>query len=142
MGPEKAFRRILDTYKRAWEQRNPSLATQLFTRDATYYEDPFDDKPARGHSDIRRYWEEAVAKQRDIEFTYQTLYTNEDHSVWGAEWTASYTKVETGERNELKGVLFCQLTRDKRKIKNFWEYWHLRGGAPSFTWREFRAKSE
>lgn len=140
MEPAKAFRKLLATYKKAWEQRDPTLATHLFTEDATYSEDPFDEKPARGHTEIQRYWEEAAAKQRNITFTCQNLFASEDREVWGAEWTAEYTKTETGETNILKGVLFCRLTKDGKKIKKFWEYWHLKGGKPSFTWREVREK--
>ena len=138
---ERAFRKILATYKKAWEQRNPILARQLFTKDATYCEDPFDERPARGHKEIQRYWEEAVAKQRNITFTYEDLYASGDREVWAAEWTAHYTKTETGEKNVLKGVLFCRLTKDGKRVKEFWEYWHLKAGTPSFTWRELTEKA-
>ena len=138
---ERAFRKILATYKKAWEERNPILASELFSKKATYREDPFDEEPAQGHSEIQRYWEEAVAKQRNITFTYGNLYASGDCKVWAAEWTARYTKTETGERNVLKGVLFCRLTKDGRRVKNFWEYWHLKAGTPSFTWHEIPKKS-
>lgn len=138
---EKSFRIILDTYKRAWEGQKPSLVLKLFVKNAIYQEDPFDERPARGHAEIQRYWQEGASKQRDIKFTYRNLVSNNDGSVWGAEWTAEYTKRQTGERNELRGVLFCQLAKDGKKIKKFWEYWHFRGGEPSFSWREMTAKS-
>ncbi len=138
---ENAFRTLLSSYKMAWEGRNPTLATQLFTGNAIYLEDPFDERPAHGRAEILSYWKEAVAKQRDITFAYHNIYTGKDHNTWGAEWTAQYTKTGTGETNTLKGVLFCQLTRDGKKIRKFWEYWHLKHGKPAFTWREFRQKS-
>ena len=48
MVQERAFRKILATYKKGWEERNPALAIQLFTKKTTYREDPFDERPARG----------------------------------------------------------------------------------------------
>ncbi len=141
MDLKKAFQKVLVGYKNAWEKRNPALAIKIFTEDATYSEDPFDEKPARGHAQILRYWEEAVARQRNISFNYRKLYAGQDPQVCGAEWTAKYTKTENGETNLLKGVLFCRLTKDGKKIEKFWEYWHLKGGKPSFTWREVREKT-
>lgn len=135
---ETAFRKLLDGYKRAWEMCSPTLAAQLFTKNAIYVEDPFDKRPAHGLMEIRRYWEEAAEKQRGVSFTYHNLFSGEDPYVWGAEWTAQYTKTETGETNTLKGVLFCQLTRDGKKIRKFWEYWHLKRGKPAFIWRKTR----
>ena len=127
----KVFETILDKYKIAWEQRDPDLAKELFTANATYHEDPFDRKPMKGRRQIYNYWAAVPRFQKNISFSYRPVFNLAGSNVWGAEWTAAYTKVETGERNTLKGVLFCKLSG--RKISKFWEYWHLRGGSPAFT---------
>src|SRR3989304_1505550 len=80
----RVFRRILVKYKRAWERRDPRLAMELFTPDATYREDPFDERPMRGLGEIRDYW---------------------------------------------------------ARVPRFWEYWHVRGGKPSFRARTLKNMS-
>lgn len=132
------FERILAKYKKAWEARDPDRAIRLFTPDATYHEDPFDTRPMRGLREIREYWAEVPKFQKNITFTYGPVFRLDQSSIWGAEWSARYTKVKTGERIKLKGVLFCELRREK--IRRFWEYWHIRGGEPSFRPRPSGAK--
>ncbi len=136
-----AFREILRTYKEAWEKRNPDLAVKLFAKDAQYLEDPFDEKPARGLKEIRRYWQEVATKHLNVRVSYRNIYSNEDQSIWGTECTARYTNARTGERITLKGAFFFGLTKEGKKVKKFWEYWHVSGGSPGFTWREVRERA-
>ncbi len=130
MAQREVFQRILSRYKKAWEKRDPELAVELFTRDASYLEGPFDSRPMKGLREIRDYWAMVPRFQKKIRFSYGPVFRLDRSSVWGTEWSASYTKVKTGERIRLKGVLFCEL-RDG-KVRRFWEYWHVRGGASSF----------
>jgi hypothetical protein len=126
----RVFNRILSKYKKAWEKRDPQLATELFTPDATYREDPFDKRPMRGIREIRDYWTKVPKFQRNIRFSHGPVFRVGRSRVWGTEWSASYTKVQTGERIRLRGVLFCELA--SRRVRRFWEYWHASGGKPSF----------
>ncbi len=125
------FEKILSQYKTAWEKRDPDLAVELFTANATYQEDPFHSRPLRGRKEIYAYWAEVPRYQRNISFTYGPIFQLVGSNVWGAEWAAKYTKARSGGRMRLKGVLFCRLSGGK--ISAFWEYWHHRGGAPSFS---------
>ena len=133
------FHRVLAKYKKAWETRDPNVALELFTSDATYREDPFDRKPMRGLGEIRDYWAEVPKFQKNISFSYGPVFRLVPSRVWGAEWSARYTKVKTGERIRLRGVLFCELRGPK--VRRFWEYWHIRGGAPSFRAKASQEKS-
>jgi len=135
----RVFESILVKYKRAWERRDPRLAVELFTPDATYREDPFDERPMRGLGEIRDYWARVPRFQRNIRFTHGPVFRLGQSRVWGAEWSARYTKVQTGESIRLRGVMFCELRRDK--IRRFWEYWHVRGGKPSFRARTLKNMS-
>lgn len=129
----RVFGEILAKYKRAWEKRNPDLAMELFTSDATYREDPFDSGPMRGLREIRDYWAEVPKFQKSIRFNYGPVFRLGSSKVWGTEWSARYTKVATGEKVRLRGVLFCELRG--KNVRRFWEYWHIRGGKPSFRAR-------
>jgi len=124
------FSLILAKYKRAWEKRDPRLAMELFTPDATYREDPFDRRPMRGLREIEDYWAKVPRFQKNIRFTHGPVFRLGQSRLWGTEWSASYTKVQTGETIRLGGVMFCELRRDK--IRRFREYWHVGGGEPSF----------
>ncbi len=131
------FGRILTKYKKAWEKGDPDLAMELFTPDATYLGDPFDARPMRGLPEIRDYWSQVPKFQKDVQFSRGPIFRLGQSRVWGVEWSARYVKVKTRERVKLKGVLFCELGGER--IRRFWEYWHVRGGEPSFraktSWR-------
>jgi len=81
----RVFGLILAKYKRAWEKRDPRLATELFTPDATYREDPFDRRPMRGLGEIRDYWAKVPRFQKNIRFTHGPVFHLGQSRVWGAE---------------------------------------------------------
>ncbi len=138
MNREIVFERILAKYKKAWETRDPDMAIELFSPGATYREDPFDRKPVRGLQQIRNYWAQVPKFQKNIRFFYGPVFRLGQSRVWGVEWSARYIKVKTSERIKLKGVLFCEL--QGHKIRSFWEYWHVKGGEPSFRAKSSGAK--
>ncbi len=76
--------------------------------------------------------------QKNIKFSHKPIFHIGRSRVWGAEWSARYTKVRTRERIQLRVVLFCELRG--RKIRRFWEHWHIRGGNPSFAASEKRGR--
>lgn len=126
----KSFEQVLAKYKKAWETQDPDLAVKLFTPNSTHREDPFDSRPLRGLREIRDYWAMGQEFQKNVSFSHEQVFRIGRSRVWGAEWSARYTKVKTGERIRLRGVLFCELRQ--KKIRRFWEYWHIKGGEPSF----------
>jgi ketosteroid isomerase-like protein len=62
----------LDAYGKAWEERDPDAAADLFTDDALYQWGPFGRK-LRGRIMIREAWAEAVEDQQNVEFGYEVL---------------------------------------------------------------------
>ena len=62
----------LDAYGRAWEERDPEAASQLFSEDAIYQWGPFG-KKLRGRPLIREAWAEATETQDNVEFRYEVL---------------------------------------------------------------------
>lgn len=114
-------KKFLETYARAWESRDPDLAASLFTDQALYHEDPFDE-PIVGRQGIRTYWQGATAQQKDID-----VLVREPHLVGNtviAEWGARYTHVPSGERRELRGILLAEF--EGEQVAAFREYWHRR----------------
>jgi uncharacterized protein (TIGR02246 family) len=121
MSADPTLARIMDTYKRAWEQRDPELVLTVFTEDATYHEDPFD-QPMAGREAIRRYWQGATESQCDIRFTWRPIASDGELRV--VEWEAEYTRAGSGKRVALRGIMLLTLRGDR--IARFREYWHRR----------------
>lgn len=82
---EEMFASWLEAYKRAWENRDPAAATELFSENATYQETPFDE-PARGREAIFEYWARATAGQQGVRFGHEVLMAAGDVGV--ARWRA------------------------------------------------------
>ena len=121
MPQRSVLTRVMRRYKRAWETRDPQLAAALFTEDAEYHEDPFD-QPLRGTDAIRRYWAEATGGQRDIRFEWQPVV--ETRSAGVVTWQASFKRTRTGKRVSLRGVMLLELRGER--IARFREFWHRR----------------
>jgi ketosteroid isomerase-like protein len=108
----------MESYAQAWEKRDPELAAELFTEEATYQEDPFDE-PLQGRAAIREYWQAATRYHRDV------------HMSWGepvvvgelliAEWRTKYSRLDTHKQHELRGIMLIEF--EGELAKSLREYW-------------------
>ena len=113
---------LLEAYKRAWENRDPDAAVELFSPEAEYREDPFEE-PLRGANAIRAYWNEAAAAQVHLEFDPERIWVSGRTVL--ASWHAAFTRRATAQRVRLRG--FMTLEVDERgKVWRFREWWHRR----------------
>ena len=110
--------RIMNTYRRAWERRDATLLLRVFTRDATYQENPFR-APFAGREAIGRYWKEATGRHRDVQFEWQAVCRSGALHV--VEWSVAFTRADSGRLRFLRGVMFLELR--ERRIFRFREYW-------------------
>lgn len=96
------------------------MILEVFTEDAIYQETPFK-KPFKGHSEIKKYWEEVVkTKERDVSFYIDKLYTDGDIGI--VEWHTEFIRTDNGNKEELKGIILAEVIN--KKIKRLWEYWN------------------
>lgn len=96
-----------------------NMILEIFAEDATYQETPFK-KPFKGHSEIKKYWEEIVrVKERDVKFYVENLYVDGDIGI--AEWYTIFIRTDNGNKEELKGVIIAEVSEEK--ITRLWEYW-------------------
>jgi hypothetical protein len=116
-----AAKKFLAAYKTAWETRNPEFASNLFTRDAQYWENPFGE-PVVGREAIGAYWTSATADQQDIQFTLRSFLRVRYTLI--AEWTCAYTHRPSGEHRQLRGILLADFYGPQ--VRTFREYWHRR----------------
>ena len=117
--PERTLlERVMSRYKRAWETRDAELAAALFTEDATYQEHPFHE-PILGQDGIRRYWEGATGKHRDVEFAWTPVVSSGALHI--IEWSAKFTRSDAGRRYELRGAMILEFRGER--IERLREYW-------------------
>ena len=121
MTPE-SFRSWLESYKSAWETRDPEAAAALFAEMAVYQEAPFRD-PMRGRATVRAYWEHIPRTQEDVHFHFEVLAVSGDAGI--GRWWASFVRIPSGKRIHLDGVLVATFDGDGR-CRLFREWWHKR----------------
>ena len=122
---------ILETYKRAWERRDPDLVMTIFTDEAEYREDPFEE-PFKGANAIRAYWNEAVAGQAHVEFDAERIWVAGDTIL--ASWHCAFTRRANSERVRLRGFMTLEVD-GSRKVWRFREWWHRRVVGTDSTFR-------
>jgi hypothetical protein len=115
----------LAAYRTAWIDRDPDAAAALFTADATYRVQPFDEAFV-GPRGVREYWERVTATQADVELAYGTPLTSGNRTA--VEWWV--TLINEGKPVTLAGEFM--LTFDESGLcRTLREYWHFTEDAKS-----------
>jgi len=116
---QPAHRDWLEQYRRAWIERDADAAGQLFTEDAVYREQPFQDAFA-GRAAIEDYWSKVTASQTKVELRYGRPVV--DGHRLAVEWWANLET--TGGPITLAGE-FLLAFADSGKCRELREYWLL-----------------
>lgn len=117
---ENHFDKWLQAFGAAWQAQSTSQLVNLFSRDASFYETPFDDG-AHGRDAIGRHWQDGFDKQSEIRFMYQILALKGLNGV--ARWSAELTLDEIGVAVTLDGIMDCEFVMDGRcSVARMW--WH------------------
>jgi len=122
----------LTRYRRAWIERDPAAAGQLFTEDATYREQPFQ-PPFVGREAIRNYWANVTASQTGVELRYGKSIR--DGRRLAVEWWAN---LQTNDGPLTLAGEFLLLFADTGECRELREYWVLTQGSvePPPGWGE------
>lgn len=112
----------LEGYKRAWESRDPDAAAALFTTDARYREQPYQD-PFEGAEGVRAYWAGVTATQSDVRFRYGTPTVVGDRAV--AEW---WVTMKNGGADVTLAGVFLLAFDTAGLCRDLVEYWHFSEG--------------
>jgi hypothetical protein len=109
----------LAAYRNAWLRRDAAAAAALFTEDATYAEQPYQE-PFAGPVDIRDYWARVTATQSNIDMKYGTPITDGNRTA--VEWWT--TLDNNGTPITLAGAFI--LTFDAsglcRSLREYWQF--------------------
>jgi ketosteroid isomerase-like protein len=116
------FKKWMDAYSRAYEERDPDAAARLFTDDATYQWGPFGDL-LRGPEAIRERWATAVGDDRetDFRFAYEVLAVTDELGI--ARWMAS-ASVSSEQRRLLYEGIFAVALGEDDLCREFREWWN------------------
>jgi ketosteroid isomerase-like protein len=109
----------LERYRRAWIERDADAASQLFTEDATYREQPFQ-APFVGRAAIRDYWSRVTASQTDVKLRYGRSIVD-GHRV-AVEWWAN---LQTNDGPLTLAGEFLLLFAESGQCRELREYWVL-----------------
>jgi ketosteroid isomerase-like protein len=91
----------LDAYGRAWEERDPEAAADLFAEDATYQWGPFG-KRFNGRPLIREAWADAVEGQRNVKFGYEVWSATVKSGI--ARWWVTLEREGDDEPTRIEGI--------------------------------------
>lgn len=116
----ESFQSWLEDYGRAWQQRDPRAAVELFTEDATYQETPFVEA-IRGRQALHAYWANVCRTQEDVRFGFEVLAAGEAGGL--AHWWASFVRLPRRNRIALDGIFLIQLNTENR-CTALGEWWH------------------
>jgi hypothetical protein len=122
----------IEGYRVAWEMRDPVVAANLFTADATYRSNIFED-PHQGRAGIESYWQTVTSSQDDVRVRMGKPFV--DGSRVAVEfWTTM--RVE-GEETTLPGCLLLDFD-EGGLCRSLREYWHFAPGRkePPDEWGE------
>jgi ketosteroid isomerase-like protein len=122
---EDELRSWLEELGRGWETHDVDRFAAVFSADAVYSENPFDD-PMVGTDAIREYAGLAAQHQRDVSFGFEIVSV----SPAVVRWWASYVKVANGEQTRVDGVFLLEFGDDGR-CTSLREWWHA-DPSPSF----------
>lgn len=97
---------LLERYKRAWEQRDPDLAMELYRADAEVRLDPFQE-PVTGANAIRAIWNDVAATQENVEFDAERVWVSGNTVL--ANWHAAFTQRANADRVRIRGFSTFEL---------------------------------
>ncbi len=122
------LRRWLEAYRRAWENRDPEAAVELYAADATYQDTPFS-PPLRGRKALLEYWQGVTRTQEDIDVACEVLAVCKGQCF--AHWHAVFTRLPMRVRLELDGIFLLTFDSGGRctALREWWHRRELAGGS-------------
>jgi hypothetical protein len=110
---------VVDTYIRAWVEKDPDLIVTIFTDGATYHERVLK-APIEKREGIRQYWQTKVVESQDrIACRLLSLFLDGNTAI--VEWEAEFDDLPQSVRKRMREVAI--LVFEGRLIASLREYW-------------------
>jgi len=93
---------VVDTYIRAWVEKDPDLIMTIFTDEATYHERVLE-APIENREGIRQYWQTKVVESQD-RITCKLLSLFLDGTTAIVEWEAEFDDLPQKVRKRMREV--------------------------------------
>ena len=110
---------VVDTYIRAWVEKDPDLIVTIFTDAATYHERVLE-APIENQEGIRQYWQTKVVESQD-RITCKVLSLFLDGNTAIVEWEAEFDDLPQKVRKRMREVAI--LVFEAQLIASLREYW-------------------
>jgi ketosteroid isomerase-like protein len=114
-------KKVIESYGKAWVDRDPDIIPQIFTADAVYTEWAFD-KPYKGHKEIMDYWKrKVVGEQSDITFKLLDFFIDKERDIVVAEYETRFYINNSKKKNHMIEVGVMQFHNGKiRRLREYW----------------------
>lgn len=109
-------------YEEAWVTLDPDKVIELFTEDAIYRDNPYED-PHLGREGIHKYWSKVTSDQKDVDFTFDVLAVTNNTGI--AYWHSEFTLRSSNAAITLDGMFVLEFNGDGL-CKNLKEWWHIK----------------
>src|SRR5258706_1409340 len=119
--PEDKYQiEIIAKYFQAWRGQSTELLTEIFQKNAKYYEKPMVDNPFKGLGSIKEYWEDNPLSQRKIQVKPKRLGYESGYimSEFGADFDTPKQHID------IQGVMVFDIDRKTKLIKELREYFN------------------
>jgi hypothetical protein len=110
---------VVDTYIRAWVEKDPDLIVTIFTDTATYHERVLE-APIQNREGIRQYWQTKVVESQD-RITCKLLSLFLDGTTAIVEWEAEFDDLPQKVRKRMREVAILDF--EGQLIASLREYW-------------------
>jgi ketosteroid isomerase-like protein len=117
---EQAVAAWLDGYSRAWKTYDPEQIGELFSEDAVYFDNPFDE-PVRGREAIVASWLEDPDEEGTYEGRYRPVLVAGDQAV--ANGYSRYLDGDGGVVKEFDNLFLLRFDADGRCVE--YREWYM-----------------
>jgi hypothetical protein len=118
---EQAVAAWLDGYSRAWKTYDPEQIGELFSEDAVYFDNPFDE-PVRGREAIVAWWLEDPDEEGTYEGRYRPVLVAGGQAV--ANGYSRYLDGDGGVVKEFDNLFLLRFDADGRCVE--YREWYMR----------------
>lgn len=103
------FETWLNKLGRAWTERDPYAAAELFAKNVAYYESVFD-KPCNSWNDVLNLWLVVPKNQKHVTFDFEIINVSDDIGV--ANWKVTRTILPSNIKQKIDGIFLVSLNEE------------------------------